>query len=174
MCLLLWQRFDIIWNNRWRKPKGQSRMDHPEKQAALETRLGTNTNKTKKTQHRKLKDKPHGPTKKLGWGGWIQLFRKGKLFLFLKRQHIFMIIQWCDNIVYYFNTMMYMYIYVCIKIQDKFKIKYFDVFWAWKQGTQKIQNFHWQITLIILCFEYVKFFLLVSLITAKCSDMFYV
>jgi hypothetical protein len=44
-------------------------MDHPEKQAALETRLGTNTNKTKKTQHRKLKDKPHGPTKKSGGGG---------------------------------------------------------------------------------------------------------
>jgi len=28
-------------------------MNHPEKQAALKTRLRTNTKKTKKTQHRK-------------------------------------------------------------------------------------------------------------------------
>jgi hypothetical protein len=30
-------------------------MDHPEKQAALETRLGTNTNKTKKNTTQKTK-----------------------------------------------------------------------------------------------------------------------
>ena len=53
-------------NKRWRKPKGQSSMDNPERHATLGIRHRTKTNKHQKHSTQNYKDEQHGPHQKQG------------------------------------------------------------------------------------------------------------